>query len=1530
MKEIPCKEYVVQVGHGLLPHAAAQIQKLLPKVSSYLVVSDTNVAPLYAQTLIAGFTARVELYVIPAGEASKCRRMKQSIEDFMLAKRFHRDSCVVALGGGVVGDLAGYVAATYMRGVAFIQIPTSLLACVDSSIGGKTGIDVEAGKNLIGAFHQPKRVIVDLSLLKTLPKRELVNGMAEIIKAGAIFSEPLFALLEANVDAILNLEKDVVLDMVAQSIAVKTTVVNLDVSEQGIRAILNFGHSIGHGIEAIMQPELLHGECVAIGMVKEAEIARGMGLCSSATVGRLLRCIKAFGLPVRVPARSPSQVVLEKMEVDKKNSGSLKKLVLLTAIGKVHSNPYTVAVEDSRILHVLEPQVTVHPSGPVNGSVSVPGSKSISNRVLLLAALGKGVCRITGLLHSDDTQVMMDVLQYLGVQFSWEDNGNVLVVTGTGGVFPKSIPNNWYLSNAGTAARFLTSVATYCGSDVTLTGNYRMQERPIADLVDALVANGCQITYGKTKGCPPLQIKATGLPGGTIRMAGKISSQYVSSVLLSAPYASKPLELVLEEDEPTSLPYILMTTDLMAKFGIPVKQTGLNKFSVPKGVYTNPSNFHVEVDASSATYPLAFAAITGGRVTVPGLGNGSTQGDAAVHTILRDMGCTTSQDATSTTVQGPKRGSLKAVEVDMQSMTDAFMTIAVVAAAANGTTKITGIANQRVKECNRIEVMVHELTKCGVVCGELPDGIWIQGKGLDTPFFPRMYINVNPSNKFLETPAKIACHNDHRIAMSFAVLSAYWPNIVISDKECTDKTFPSFWDECANSMKLQLSSPLSTSPQSSGDIPSVLFVIGMRGAGKTSLGRHAASALGYNWIDMDHYLEKDVFGITVKEFVAKNGWEAFRAAEAKCVKQWIIAASSRALTKTIISCGGGVVESPEAVTLLQAYPLVVHVKRDIRDVLAYLAKDTERPAYGEEIEAVWTRRAPLFTAASSYLFTVSHQDMDFNRINRDFVRFLSVVLRQYDVKKLTNLPDSYFLSLTFPDLKELTPTQLATVASDVQALELRVDLLKSHDKDFVADQVARLRSLSTLPIIYTVRSWNQGGAFPDTPEPIFDLLHFGLTLGCEIIDMECCWDSSLQSSLLQAKGGAAILASYHAIQSRSTKEKTTGTMLFVWLISNPKHVELFELCAWQGQVDICKVVLKAYDVSDAYMIHQVLSECQQRWAFKMPCIAVCTTTVGSLSRVLNRTLTPVTHPSLPVAAAPGQLSVAEIVSLRKILGMPAANNTQLSTFGKSFYLFGSPITHSPSPAMHNAAFQHRQLPYRYDLCETTDLSLCKKTIRADNFGGASVTIPMKLEIIPLMDVLSPAAQAIGSVNTIVPQPDGKLLGENTDWIGIYRPIQRRLGTSDRPRNGLVIGAGGTSMSACYGMQQLGLKVYVYNRTLSKAQEVAARFNATALSSFDSSTPKFDVVMGTVPSTAGFTLPESVLHPQLIVMDAAYKPAITPLLQQALIHGCQCIQGYEMLVEQGLEQSKLWTGDYVPKHIMETQVKAGMLPTEFLS
>lgn len=532
----------------------------------------------------------------------------------------------------------------------------------------------------------------------------------------------------------------------------KAHIVTIDERETGLRNLVNFGHTIGHAIEAVLTPAILHGECVAVGMVLEAEVARQRGVLGQVAVGRITRCLKAYNLPTSLsdpriaslPAAKLLSVdrLLDIMAIDKKNSGPQKKIVLLSRIGKTYEEKASV-VADEVIRKVLAEAVTVVPGVPKHDPVKMatPGSKSISNRALLLAALAKGTCRLTNLLHSDDTQVMMNALVDLkGAEFAWEDGGETLVVKGgEGSLSSPAGGKEIYLGNAGTAARFLTTVCTLVSSadsaTTIITGNARMKQRPIGPLVSALTENGCTIAFKESQGCLPLAIASGGLPGGRIQLAASVSSQYVSSILLCAPYAKQSVILELTGGTVISQPYIDMTIAMMRTFGIDVERhrdpsTGalLDIYTIPKGIYTNPEAYAIESDASSATYPLAVAAATGTTCTVANIGSASLQGDARfARDVLEPMGCKVVQTMTETTVTGPPIGQLRPLGlVDMEPMTDAFLTASVLAAIAAGdaqperelkdgspktTTRITGIANQRVKECNRIKAMIDQLGK---------------------------------------------------------------------------------------------------------------------------------------------------------------------------------------------------------------------------------------------------------------------------------------------------------------------------------------------------------------------------------------------------------------------------------------------------------------------------------------------------------------------------------------------------------------------------------------------------------------------------------------------------------------------------------------------------------------------------------------------------------------------------------------------------------------------------------------------------
>lgn len=458
----------------------------------------------------------------------------------------------------------------------------------------------------------------------------------------------------------------------------KADVVSSDVKEAGQRAVLNFGHTVGHAIEAALEGDILHGEAVAIGMVLEGIAARRLGVLSPNALERLRSLLIRVGLPVTLPADSRLSVadLMDRMRVDKKahavDGGCTKAppavCVLPDGVGSVRHDKATVrwawpvahgvmSQLLSRAVHLQAAELSEGDSTVAPVLWRVPGSKSLTNRALLLAALGHHVVDLHGLLLSEDTVVMIAALKQLGVRLQWR--GEVLQVQGCGGAWtpgpaPLS-PDTSYtrvlhinVQNAGTAMRFLVTALCLLpsGWQAELSGVPRMHERPIGDLVDALNSAGQSIEYLGTPGFPPLRVHGGGLRGGEIWMAAQVSSQYVSSVMLAAPFADKPISLRLREDQPTSLPYIRMSAQLMRDFGHTVVEEAVNHYTVgaaPRCDSASPAvrRYAVEPDASSATYPLALAALRSGlEVECAGLSPASSlQGDVNFAQLLGRMGC---------------------------------------------------------------------------------------------------------------------------------------------------------------------------------------------------------------------------------------------------------------------------------------------------------------------------------------------------------------------------------------------------------------------------------------------------------------------------------------------------------------------------------------------------------------------------------------------------------------------------------------------------------------------------------------------------------------------------------------------------------------------------------------------------------------------------------------------------------------------------------------------------------------------------
>ena len=331
------RSYPIHIGSGTLAgigHFCEQAG-LRGKVA---VVTNPTVAQLYLDTVgnaleKAGYD--VTPVLIPDGEEFKTVKSLQSIYDCLIAERFERKSCVLALGGGVVGDLVGFAAATFLRGVPYVQVPTTLLAQVDSSVGGKTGINHADGKNLIGAFYQPKLVLIDVSVLQTLPRRELIAGVAEVIKYGIIEDAGLFAVLEQKIASLTQLKEDLLIEIIATSCAIKARVVEADEREDDYRAVLNFGHTIGHALEAVTgYTQFLHGEAVGVGMAKAAALSARQGFCDSKSLQRIVQLIEKAGLPSEIPSNVSMTGLVQRMEVDKKAAGGKIRFVMCAGIGK--------------------------------------------------------------------------------------------------------------------------------------------------------------------------------------------------------------------------------------------------------------------------------------------------------------------------------------------------------------------------------------------------------------------------------------------------------------------------------------------------------------------------------------------------------------------------------------------------------------------------------------------------------------------------------------------------------------------------------------------------------------------------------------------------------------------------------------------------------------------------------------------------------------------------------------------------------------------------------------------------------------------------------------------------------------------------------------------------------------------------------------------------------------------------------------------------------------------------------------------
>lgn len=556
---------------------------------------------------------------------------------------------------------------------------------------------------------------------------------------------------------------------------------------------------------------------------------------------------------------------------------------------------------------------------PITASISIPGSKSYTNRALLLAALTENPVTLKNPLISDDTQAMIDCLKTLGIKITVsEDEINVV-----GSI--RDIQDKQYDLDAnisGVTIRFMLALATIIPGVKTIYGKEGLNKRPIKDLVDGLQQLGAEIEYLDKEGYPPLRVTSNKLSPGAIFLNGEISSQYLSAILLLAPIVGD-ITIAVKGDQ-ISKPYIAMTIDTMEQFGVNVINKDYLAYIIEKQQY-NASEYFVEGDFSSAGYFFAIAALTKSSLTLKNLNSNSKQADKKLLAVLEKMESKVTYEEGGITIQG---AGVNHMEIDVTDFPDQAQTLAVLAAFANGTTILKGVQSLRVKETERVVAVQRELEKMDIQTSSTHDTLTIKGG--------------NPQ------AATINTYGDHRMAMSFAVAGTKLSGMQIKDPDVVNKTFPEFWNKL-NEIGVQTTNEKKTN----------IVLIGMRGSGKTTIGKMLAEKLHKDFLDLDEVLSTKL-GTGLAEAINTKGWDFFRDQEAN------VAQENADRQNSVISTGGGVILRKANVDALKKYGLFIFLSVDPKVLAERIGNDNNRPPLTkgntstDELELVLKEREELY------------------------------------------------------------------------------------------------------------------------------------------------------------------------------------------------------------------------------------------------------------------------------------------------------------------------------------------------------------------------------------------------------------------------------------------------------------------------------------------------------------------------------------------------------------------------------------------
>lgn len=712
------------------------------------IITDDNVRDLYLDSLKDSLKCTFEVcaFSINPGENNKTLSSVEKIYDFLAESGITRTDLIIALGGGIVGDTAGFTAATYLRGVRLVQIPTTLLAMVDSSIGGKTGINLTAGKNLAGSFYQPSKVIIDTSFLNSLPFTEWQNGIGEIIKYGAIMDKRLFDIMERG-DYKEKLE-----EVIFRCLKIKKKVVEADTLDTGIRQILNFGHTLGHAVEKHSHFYVPHGKAVGIGMTLISRWASKRCLARAEVAERIERTLKRYDMPTDYPL--DIEQLWQHASNDKKRRGESITLAIAEDIGKCVLQSASVATFNTEEL-----SARVFPSH-LKGRIAAPPSKSMAHRAIFCAMLAEQKSVITNIDLSEDILASLEVAKALGCQTNYKNRALTVLPN------KKACENVTDCGESGTTFRFLLPVLAAIGNSVIIQGRGRLGERPYSELTAELMKHGA--CFNRQSGLP-LEVSGHLLSGEYI-IRGDISSQYVSGLLLALPLIEGDSRILLSCDL-QSASYVDMTISCMKAFGVKVDKLK-DGFAIKGGQKYTGRNYKVEGDFSNSAFFLCAGALKG-DIEVTGLQRDSLQGDSKIIDILKSAGADITEIKNGFQV---KKSVLRGIEVDVADIPDLAPVLALTLAYAEGKSVLKNTQRLKIKESDRQQAIIDTLKALGGEAKIEGNDIIIEGKPL---------LGGGASGK-----------QDHRIVMSIVSTAIF--ETTVSGAQSVRKSYPEYFLDFKN------------------------------------------------------------------------------------------------------------------------------------------------------------------------------------------------------------------------------------------------------------------------------------------------------------------------------------------------------------------------------------------------------------------------------------------------------------------------------------------------------------------------------------------------------------------------------------------------------------------------------------------------------------------------------------------------------------------------------------------------------------